>query len=163
KDGSAWSSPGKTRPLVGSVSKRKRPSRSQGSRELGYRDEGGTMRERKEVVMARATKTARKPKLPVRKLEGPVLIYMGWDNNGCVYELHPRSEDMVKERFAPDRMLPLVFLGYEKEEDFERLHVPHLQLVGTLLTGLTLEQIAQLGGLRLYDPKAKKVMWEWLP
>src|SRR4051794_34894505 len=109
------------------------------------------MWERKEGVMARATKKAGKPKLPVRQLTGPIIINMGWDNNGCAYELDPLSEGMVKERFAPDRMLPLVFLGYDREEDFECLHVPHLQLVGTLLTGLTLEQIGQLGGMRVYD------------
>jgi hypothetical protein len=43
------------------------------------------------------------------------------------------------------------------------LHKPLLPLVGSLLTGLTLEQIAQLDGLRFYDPVAEKVVWEGIP
>ena len=42
-------------------------------------------------------------------------------------------------------------------------HGPLWPLAATLLTGLTMDQIGQLGGLRLEDPWKKTVLWEWHP
>ena len=93
----------------------------------------------------------------------PLLVWVGLDGEGSVYILDPRSEDRVREAFPEARVLPKVFFGYKREEEFETLHGPLWPLAGTLLTGLTLEQIGQLGGVKFYLPRRDKVVWEWPP
>jgi hypothetical protein len=88
---------------------------------------------------------------------------VGWDWEGAVYVLHPWAERRVEQAFPQARMIRKVFLGYEKKEDFEALHGPYLPTVGAMLTGLTLEQIGQMGGLRLIDAVEESLVWEWRP
>jgi hypothetical protein len=103
------------------------------------------------------------PKIPTNPNDGPLVIRVGWDWEGAVYVLHPWTKRRVQQAFPQARMIPKVFLAYEKKEDFETLHGPYLQIVGAMLTGLTVDQIAQLGGLRIIEAVEESVVWEWRP
>lgn len=96
-----------------------------------------------------------------RRTPEKLRILVGRDAAGAVYELDPLSESRVQEAFPEAQGLPQVILGYRHEGEFQTLHGPHWPVVGTLLTGLTLEQIRQLGGMRLYSPREKAVVWDW--
>jgi hypothetical protein len=102
-------------------------------------------------------------KTPVRQTEGPLIIHIGLYGDGCVYELNPLTRLRVKEMFPQAPMIPQVFLGLEKKEDFESWHSPYFQIVGAMLTGLTPDQIRHTGGLRICDPVAETTIWEWRP
>src|SRR5262249_55013972 len=93
----------------------------------------------------------------------PLVIHLGLDSTGAVYVLHPLSRARVEESFPEAQGLPKVFLGFKKADDFERLHKPLWELVGSLLTGLNGEQSSQLGGLRIYNPRNQQVVWESQP
>jgi hypothetical protein len=102
----------------------------------------------------------RKDLFPEDKPNGPLLIYVGRQHDGAVYELGPRTEWRLEKAFPQTTRLPSVFLGYEKTEDFERLHGRLWEQVAVMLTGLSLEQINNLGGFRICDSEEKK---EWDP
>jgi hypothetical protein len=97
------------------------------------------------------------------KLEEPLLIRVNLAVNGSIYELDPLSKRRIEKEFPEAQGLPSVFFGYASKDEFESRHGRLWELAGTLLTGLTLEQIGQLGGMRIYYPREKKVIWEWKP
>jgi hypothetical protein len=110
------------------------------------------------LAMARA-----KPK-PARLVEnGPLKIAIGFESDGCVYELDSSSEDRVAEAYPNVPRLPAVLFGFSNRAEFQTLHGPLWPVVGELLTGLTRDQIAELGGLRIYDPVKRTLVWEWRP
>jgi hypothetical protein len=98
-----------------------------------------------------------------KKPNGPLVINVGRYSDGCAYELDPLSRRRVNESFPQARQVHRVFIGYDKEEDFEPVHGPHWPQVGAILTGLRLDQISRLGGLRVYDPVDETVFWEGTP
>ncbi len=95
-----------------------------------------------------------------KKRAGPLTIRLGREILGAVYQLDPLDEDRVKEAFPDARGLPILMLGYDGKEEFEKRHRPYWPLVVTLLTGLSLEQVNELGGVRFYEPQTKNVYLE---
>jgi hypothetical protein len=94
----------------------------------------------------------------VEKTNGPLVIYVGRQHDGAVYELGPLSEIRMEDNYPHVQRLPDVMLGYEQKQDFERLHGPLWGQVALMLTGLTPEQVNNLGGVRLYEPRTQT---EW--
>jgi hypothetical protein len=94
---------------------------------------------------------------------GPLEIAVGWQGDGGVYEIQPWDEDRIREAFPEAIIIPGMLVGYDKSEDYERFHGRYWQQIALMLTGLTPEQIARLGGIRIWDPEAEKVLWEWHP
>jgi hypothetical protein len=96
-------------------------------------------------------------------VDEPLEIDVTWQHDGGVYALAPLSEEAIREAF-PEAVLPrMIMIGHERDWDIDRLHRPHWQQLTLMLTGLRPEQIAQLGGVRLYDQDAEKTLWEWQP
>ncbi len=85
-----------------------------------------------------------------------ILIYIGKQGDGCVYELHPRSRRDLKDKYPDVRPAPSVFIGYNTRDEFESLHGPMWPQVAQMLTGLVPSQIRKLGGARIYDPVAER-------
>jgi hypothetical protein len=92
-----------------------------------------------------------------------LLVVVGIQHDGGVYQLDPLSERRIEEAFPGANILPVVVLGHRNESEFERTHRRHWEDVAKLLTGLTPEQITQLGGVRIYDPEGNRVVWQWKP
>jgi len=88
----------------------------------------------------------------------PLIFNIGRQPDGCVYQLNPKSRVEIKKRFPTARAVPSVFVGYDREADFEALHGPMWRQIATMLTGLTWEQIEEMGGMSLYDPMASQFM-----
>ena len=91
-----------------------------------------------------------------------LLLRMGIQHDGTVYRLDTRSQERIKEAFPEVEQLPMIMLGQRQATEFERLHVPRWETMVQLLTGLTANQIAKLGGVRIYDTDNYCLRWEWL-
>jgi len=84
-----------------------------------------------------------------------IVINVGKQSDGCVYELHPLSRRDIRQKYPSVRAAPSVFIGYGTKSEFEELHRSMWKQVAMMLTGLTPRQIESLGGAQIYDPVAK--------
>src|SRR5262249_39752777 len=115
---------------------------------------------KQEAIMVKAhQKKARRRHDPYKGL----IINVGWQGDGGVYQLDLDSEERIRGTFPEANIIKDMLVGYDEKGDFERFHRPHWQQFALMLTGLMPEQIGQLGGIRIYDPVAEKVLWEWDP
>ncbi len=85
-------------------------------------------------------------------------IDIGRQSDGCVYMLHPLTRRALEQRFPGVHRIPDVFVGYDTKADFEAMHGPLWKQIATILTGLTWEQIEEMGGVTLYDPRASELL-----
>src|SRR5262245_33336928 len=109
--------------------------------------------------MAKATK-----KLPAMIHPGDGLqIEVGWQSDGGVYVLESLSKSLIRRIYPEAVINPVIVVGFDDSEDIDRFQRPHWEQVARMLTGLTPEQIRHLGGVRLYDHDAKKIIWRWNP
>jgi hypothetical protein len=100
----------------------------------------------------------------LNKLEqDALLITVGIQQDGATYGLEAPSKRRIREAYPQLDLLRAVFLGHYKDSDFDRLHPPRWKEMALLLTGLSEDQIAQMGGVRLYSPEREEVLWEWKP
>src|SRR5262249_10783549 len=105
-----------------------------------------------------------KPQRRRVKVEEPGLrIAVGWQHDGGVYELDLASIRKIQKAFPEARIIGGMLIGYDRERDYERYHKPDFEQIVRMLTGLTPEQIGQLGGVRIEDPLAEKDLWAWKP
>jgi hypothetical protein len=91
---------------------------------------------------------------------GPVEIYIGRQSDGCAYGLHPNSRVLIKRRFPHARPLESVFIRTEDRPDAEDGQSAVWPQVALLLTGLSEQELQELGGYRLYDPVEQKSLRE---
>jgi hypothetical protein len=89
---------------------------------------------------------------------GPVEIKVGRQSDGFVYGLHPNSRRLIERAFPQAHLLRSVFVGTKPHEDFDTSQWQVIDQVARILTGLTPEQLEQLGGIRLYDPARDEVL-----
>jgi hypothetical protein len=92
-----------------------------------------------------------------------LVIEVGWQHDGGVYILDGRSERLIHETYPEAVINPGILLGYDKSEDYNRFHRPYWEGLAQILTGLTPDQIAALGGVCIYHPVEKHVIWRWDP
>ncbi len=107
-----------------------------------------------------ATKSAKK-KDP--KPDRGIIIDVFWQYNGGVYGLDVLSEDLIREKYPETVINPGIMFGYDETEDYNRFHRPYWETLIQIITGLTPEQIADLGGVTIYDTGNEKVIWRWNP
>lgn len=92
-----------------------------------------------------------------------IVIEVGWQYDGGVYMLDPRSEDLIQEKYPEAVINPGILFGYDDTKDVNRFHRPYWETLAQIITGLTPEQIAALGGVTIYDMDNGKVIWRWKP
>ena len=92
-----------------------------------------------------------------------LLIGLGIQHDGAVYMMNPLSKLRMQERYPDAAPLNSMMLGHTKAADFEKLNPSRWEPMVLMLTGLTPEQIADLGGVRIYDTEDGGVVWEWKP
>lgn len=91
-----------------------------------------------------------------------LLIRLGIQHDGGVYRLDTLSLKRIKAAFPDVEPLPMIMLGHRRATEFDRLHPRRWEEMARLLTGLTPDQIARLGGVRIFDTDNDRVAWEWL-
>jgi hypothetical protein len=82
-----------------------------------------------------------------------IVVDVGKQMNGATFRLSHRSETMLASRI-PGWSPPSdsLFVAADTQWDFERMHGPTWTQVVMLLTGLSEEQIRDLGGVRFVSP-----------
>jgi len=86
----------------------------------------------------------------------PIEIYIGRQGDGCTYQLHPKSRKRIMEHYPSIDPASRLFVGYPTKNEFEKIHGPILKHVVMVITGLSEEQINELGGFSIYDPVSEK-------
>ena len=86
----------------------------------------------------------------------PIIILAGIQAQGTTYALHPESKQRLKTAFPEVSQAPSVYVGYDTQDDFTRLHGPMWSQIATLLTGLSVEQLQKLGPVVLKVPATGK-------
>jgi hypothetical protein len=91
---------------------------------------------------------------------GPIEILVGRQSDGCTYSLHPTSRKLIRRRFQSARLVPSLFIAADTRADFEAAQGPVWDQIAMILTGLSKQQMDELGGVRVYDPVNKRVLPE---
>lgn len=87
-------------------------------------------------------------------VDASVQIHVGRQRDGCTYALNPHTRNRIKQAFPHAKLWSQVFVGYESEDSFEESQTNALLQVAQLLTGLTADQLRELGGVEIIDPVA---------
>ncbi|HEY4117678.1 MAG TPA: hypothetical protein VGM56_07480 [Byssovorax sp.] len=83
----------------------------------------------------------------------PIVIFRGVNRDGATYELDPRSSTRLRERFgAAAHLRARVFISHETRADYDDMDVALAPQLVMLLTGLSEDRLAELGGVAFYDP-----------
>jgi len=90
----------------------------------------------------------------------PIVIYMTWQSLGNTFVLHPHSRTAIRRRFPKARQVSSISVEYLTRSDFEQTHGPIWDHIALVLTGLSSEQLAELGGYRIYDPATEQTVYE---
>jgi hypothetical protein len=98
-----------------------------------------------------------------RLADGVLLIAVGIQQDGAVYGLDAFTRVRLDPIIPRERRLRSVVLGHHRAAEIDTLDPPHWPTVVRLLTGLTDEQIAEMGGARIYSIQRDQVLWEWMP
>ena len=71
--------------------------------------------------------------------------------DGTIYRLTPASQERITNRFPDTRMAGETFFSTQTQNDYERDHGPVWDQVMILLSGLSMDQVQELGGYRVYQ------------
>jgi hypothetical protein len=91
---------------------------------------------------------------------GPLDIHIGRRSDGCAYGLHPHSSTIIRKRFPKARPVEAVFIATPMKDGLEAAQGAIWDQVVRILTGLSEQQLAELGGYRIYDPDSQKYLRE---
>jgi hypothetical protein len=88
-------------------------------------------------------------------------VAVGDQGNGAAFQLTPRTRRMLEERLPGWSRGPKgIFLEAERLWNFSLMRDPMWAQVVMLLTGLTEQQIQDLGGFTFVDPVDHEVFFE---
>jgi hypothetical protein len=88
----------------------------------------------------------------------PLVIYAAREPDGYTYQLHPLSEDRVREKHPAQKTFPRIFISHDTRDDSADIVAD--QLV-PLLTHLSPEEARALGGAEFRDPATDRVLFTW--
>lgn len=94
---------------------------------------------------------------------GPIEILVSRRSDGCTYSLTHTSRKLVRKRFPQAILAPNVLVATSSQADFEQSQRPIWSHVATILTGLSEDELRQLGGHRVIDWAAQRVLRDAIP
>jgi hypothetical protein len=92
------------------------------------------------------------------KRKEPLLILVAKEADGYTYRLHPLQQERVQAANPNQKHSPKIFLSQDVQENFQAVHGPIAGHLVGLLTGLTLEQAQELGGVRFVKSGSEQVL-----
>jgi len=90
----------------------------------------------------------------------PLIVDVSINDQGLAFSLDADSTKRVRDKHGGAWASSRVIVGYETKHEFERIHGDVIRHIIPVLTGLSLEQVAAMGGVRLRDMSIGQE-WEW--
>lgn len=90
-----------------------------------------------------------------------IVVAVGKQMTGITFQLHPRTKAWLESRL-PDwsPAAKSVFVSFDTQRDFERMHGPMWTQIVMLLTGLNEDKLRDLGGFTFISPADEEVIYE---
>lgn len=85
-----------------------------------------------------------------------LLINVGKQFEGYTFRLQPKSRLWLGKQFPDAPRVSTVFISADTKQDVTHVHDQILSQVFTLLTGLSKEELKNLGGLAIFDPQTNQ-------
>jgi hypothetical protein len=83
----------------------------------------------------------------------PIVIFRSVNRDGETYALDPRSLDRLRDKLGTEaHVRTRIFLAHETSADYQDAHGPIAAQVIQLLTGVTEDRLASIGGVVFRDP-----------
>lgn len=97
----------------------------------------------------------------VRDRADPLVVYAtrGFDN--YTYALHPFSERRLLQAHPKTQLPSRLTIAFDAQETVDKMHGEVFGQAAPLLTGLTLAEIEELGGIEIREPGSDRVLWKW--
>ena len=127
---------------------------------LGWLNFSGIM---KLARVALAQTKADSKQVTTMSKEAQIIIHAGRQRDGYVFGLRPRSRVWLEERYPQKERVASLFIGLDKMQDIQQLPASILTQVLNLLTGLSLDELNEIGGFAIYDPATKQPLFDSLP
>ena len=89
---------------------------------------------------------------------GPINLLVGRRSDGWAYGLDPYSSTLVRRRFPHARLMHGLYIYTDTQPGAETAQASLWDQVVRIVTGLSEEQLADLGGYRVYDELQKKLL-----
>jgi len=83
-----------------------------------------------------------------------IVVIAGEQAGGTTFALHPISRERVRTSFPNSMTIPSLFIGSDTEQGLKSHHGVIWGQIAQLLTGLSPEEISQLGSLVIYYPSS---------
>lgn len=93
----------------------------------------------------------------------PVIIQMRHQSLGQTFDLHPHSSSAIRRRFPQARQASNLSIEYGRDLNIEETYGPIWDYIAIMLSGLSHEQLADLGGYQIVDLKTDSVVHESVP
>jgi hypothetical protein len=89
------------------------------------------------------------------------VIYVARESDGYTYQLHPLSEDRVRQKHPAPKTFPRIFISDDTKDDITAVLGPVADQLVPLLTHLSPEEARELGGAEFRDPVTDRVLFTW--
>ncbi len=87
------------------------------------------------------------------------VIDVGHQGQGTTFQLDPKSQILLEERFPTAQPVVSVYLSYRREQDLSLLQDSTWQHVAELLTNLSGVDIDQQGGFEVVVPSTGRLVY----
>jgi hypothetical protein len=91
--------------------------------------------------------------------QSKIVIDFGSQREGHTFRLYPLTLLWIQERFPDRERVASVFIGFDRRQDIQLTPESVWAHVATLLTGLSLEELDQLGGFVVVNPVTKQEVY----
>lgn len=85
-------------------------------------------------------------------------IEMTTQGNGWTFRLDPKSRSLLTQRFDHASIGSSVFVGTDTRRSYEDIHGTMWNQIVLLLTGLSPDQIEELGGYQIIDVRSGRMI-----
>ena len=90
----------------------------------------------------------------------PLVVDVSDDRSGTTFSLALSARRALEGRFHVHPS-PRVFVGHDTRSEFEKMHGPMLRQILLILTGLSEQQLRDLGRAEFREAVSERVLAEW--
>lgn len=92
----------------------------------------------------------------------PLVVAVSDDRSGTTFSLALAARRALEGRYHVHPS-PRLFVGHETRSEFENVHGPMLRQILLILTGLSEQQLRELGRAEFREAVSERVLAEWKP